>query len=171
MNEILLLLIAVNVFIAALLALSLVHSQFSWKAKLGLVIAVMGSYYASYHTWSEAQGWPSNTSPPARFVLHHALVVEPDQDMQTNGEILIWLSNIKGQRLADTPRVYRLEYSKVMHSRIEKALNKLQGGKAQIGTMGAQERKFQSELSGSTAEAEDTMIVFSDLPDLALPEK
>ena len=171
MNQVLLLLIVAYVFIAVLLVLSLIKSQVNWKTKLALVTVTTVFYYVSYHAWSQAQGWPSQTKPPMRFVLHHALVVEPDQDEQTEGEILVWLSDIKGQKLANTPRAHRLEYSKIMHSRIEKALNKLKGGKAQIGTRGGQERKFQSELSGSVAEAEDMMIVFSDLPDLALPEK
>lgn len=171
MNEVLLLLIIVYVFLAALLALSLSYSRFRWRAKVLMITVVTAFYYASYHTWFEAQGWPSDQKPPERFVLHSALVVEPDQDAKTSGEILIWLSDIKGLVLAETPRVYRVEYSKVLHSRLEKALSKLKAGKPQIGTRGDQERKFQSELSGSRTNKEEAMIAFSDLPDLALPEK
>lgn len=171
MNEVLLLLITVYVFLAALLALSLTYSQFNWKVKVLMILVVTVFYYGSYYAWSEAQGWPSNRKPPARFILHHALVVEPDQDAKTEGKILVWLSDIKGLKLADTPRVYRIEYTKVMHSRVQKALKKLQSGKAQVGAIGDQDRKFQSELSGSMSTKEEAIIVFSDLPDLALPEK
>ncbi|WP_412971020.1 hypothetical protein [Glaciecola sp. MF2-115] len=171
MNEILLVLIIAYVFIAALLVLSMIYSEFDWKVKVVLALVVMAFYYASYYAWSEAQGWPTNKQPPNRFILHHALIVEPDQEGERDGQILLWVSDIKGQEMADTPRVYKLEYTKTMHAKVQKALSKLKGGKAQVGALGNNKRKFQSELSGSTANEEKTMIVFSDLPDLALPEK
>ncbi len=171
MNEILLLLIFGYIFIAALLALAIIHSELDWRFKGAMIIVVSIFYYISYHSWTEAQGWPSNTYPPEQFVLHHALVVEPDQEKETEGQILVWLSEIQDKTMSDTPRVYRIEYSRTLHSKVEKALSKLKGGKAQVGRIGNKERKFQSELSGSIAKEEETMIVFSDLPDLALPEK
>lgn len=172
MKEILLMLVIAYVFLAALLLLVLFYSRLSFWLKCLLTLVACGFYGLSYHTWQQAQGWPSHTQLPKRFLLHAAVIEEPNPKTIPKGRLFIWASDLKGNRPADTPRAYSLPYSKEVHSTLEDALRNLRNGNMQMGELKAENLiDQQNPLDRSRLGETRNKILFSDIPDPALPEK
>jgi len=126
----------------------------------------------SFQTWRQAQGWPSNSKVPDRFMLNSAVVEEPDKELGSEGGIYIWLTDLSHQQLGSQPRAYRLGYDEKLHTGIQQALRKARNGKLQIGEVKRTIRQLDSfNPNQSVGGQEDVLINFQDLPDPALPEK
>jgi hypothetical protein len=169
MNESILLLVAVNVLVLALLMLVLVFSRLHWLLRLLLVFMVSGSYWLAYQGWDRAQGWPSTNPVPEKFLLHGAVIEEPDKDRGVDGTIFLWLSDLTTYQPAEQPRAYIMPYSKRLHTAAQEALRQMRNGELQMGTV-LPDEAAQQVTDGFTGEI-PTMIEFSNLPQRALPEK
>jgi len=159
-------------FLLSMLLLSLLHSRWHWWTKLIFVILVPAACVLGFHTWRQAQGWPSETAIPERFMLNGAIIEEPDPVEGVTGGVFLWLTDLAHHELGSEPRAYRLAYDKKLHVDIQQALRKLRDGKLQIGEV---------NRTGDTSESLnpnrpfggqiEEIVRFRDLPDPALPEK
>lgn len=159
-------------FLLSLLLLSLLYSRWHWTAKLVFVILVPASCLLGYNTWRQAQGWPSHTLVPARFMLNGAIVEEPDPENATKGGIFLWLTDLDQDQLGSEPRAYRIPYDKKLHVDVQQALKKVRDGKLQIGEYNKPvDTSASANPNRSIIGLKAKLIEFQDLPDPALPEK
>jgi len=169
MSESILLIVASNVVVLALLMLVLLFSQLHWILRLLLVLLVAGTYWVAYMGWDRSQGWPSSNRLPASFMLHGAVIEEPDQVKEIDGKIFLWISDLSTHQPAEQPRAYILPYSEKLHGAAQEALRQMRNGEMQLGTIsvvpGTQEQK------GSYTGEIPFFIEFSNLPKQSLPEK
>ena len=171
MNETLLALTIAYMLFTALLLLALIQSRLHWHLKSGLLVLALLFYWLSYQGWREAQGWPSATEIPERFLLHFAVIEEPDKEIGTVGNIYVWLSNLEDHELGGSPRAYRLDYSQAVHTKLQDALNRMRNGKIQLGSLSRGGDEVLDGLLGSRSVEIDDALQLFDLPDPALPEK
>ena len=169
MNESIFILVGVNVLVLALLALVLVFSRLHWVLRLALVVVVSASYWLAYQGWDRAQGWPSHNVVPEKFLLHGAVIEEPDKERGRAGTIFLWLSELATHKPAEQPRAYVMPYTKRLHNAAQEALRMMRNGELQMGTVVPDEAVKQA-ASGFAGEV-PSMIEFSNLPKQALPEK
>jgi hypothetical protein len=171
MNEVLLSLTLAYVFFTALLLLALVYSRIPWFFKGGLIIIAVGFYGLSYQGWKETQGWSTTTPLPERFLLHYAVIEEPDEAKGINGSIYMWLTSIGNYQLAEAPRAYRVDYDLGLHDKLETALREVHNGNLQLGEISlnavVQESVKKQNRTGQKYEG----LEFVELPDPSLPEK
>ena len=106
MNELLLGLTVAYIFLIVLLLLVLIYSRLHPVFKLGLLCLSVGFYIVSYEGWKQAQGWPSLVELPDKFLLHFAVIEEPDEELDTEGRIFIWSTDLYGEEPAAVPRAY-----------------------------------------------------------------
>lgn len=171
MTEVLIVLAIAYTFLAALLLLAIVYGKLPLWVRGPLVAVSVVFYYLSYQGWTEAQGWPSPTDFPKRFMLHSAVIEEPDKDLGLEGRIFVWASDLSNNQPADTPRAYVLDYDQGLHQQIDQAMRKMRNGNLQIGEVGGdlfdpQQARDENRLADKKIELE-----FTDLPDPQLPEK
>ncbi len=171
MSEVLLSLSIAYVFLVALLLLALIYSRLHWLLKLGLVTVALVFYWLSYQGWKETQGWPTTTTLPDRFLLHSAVIEEPDKELGMQGSIFIWVSDLKTFKPAEQPRSYRLEYDQGTHGKLEDALREMQNGNLQIGEIKPAADLKESSKDQKRMGLKYPGLEFVKLPDPALPEK
>lgn len=169
MNESILLLVAVNVVVLALLVLVLVFSRLHWVLRLLLVLVVSGSYWVAYQGWDRAQGWPSTNQVPEKFLLHGAVIEEPDKEKGIDGTIFLWVTDLSTFVPADQPRAYIMPYTKALHGNAQEALRQMRNGQLQLGTV--ELKTGAKQKSDGNAGETPLLIEFSNLPKQALPEK
>lgn len=169
MNESILLLVAANVVVLALLVLVLVFSRLHWVLRLLLVLVVSGSYWLAYQGWDRAQGWPSTNPVPEKFLLHGAVIEEPDKEKGVDGTIFLWVTDLSTFVPADQPRAYVMPYTKRLHGKAQEALRQMRNGQLQLGTVQL-EPGARQQSDGNAGEI-PLLIEFSNLPKQALPEK
>ena len=172
MNETLLMLVLAYVFLLAILILFLLNSQIKIWAKYSLVMLAVVFYFVNYQGWQQSQGWPASVTVPDKFLLHYAVVDEPDKKNQQQGHIYLWLTDLANDQPAEKPRSYRIDYTQTAHVEVNKALKKIKGGNLQLGVKltKKQQSKEQAKKAKSLA-SQAFAIEFVDLPDPALPEK
>lgn len=171
MNSTLFLIVFSYAFIAALLALIIIHSKLSFLLKLPLVIMTGLFMLVSYQGWKDAQGWPSSSEIPDKFILHASVIEEPDNTEGSDGYIFIWMTNLEEQRPAAEPRAYVLNYNQDVHSALEDALRNMRKGTVQIGSKRIINSGDLPPRDFSRLGEERITLEFFDLPDPALPEK
>ena len=169
MSESILILVGVNVFVLALLMLVLLFSRLHWVLRLALVLVVSASYWLAYQGWDRAQGWPSHNQVPEKFLLHGAVIEEPNKEEGVSGTIFLWLSDLTEFKPAELPRAYVMPYSRRLHNAAQEALRQMRNGELQMGTVLPDEavKQVADGFAGETP----TMIEFSNLPKQSLPEK
>jgi len=169
MNESILLLVAANVIVLALLLLILIYSRIHWLVKLLLIVIVSASYWVAYQGWDRAQGWPSNNPIPEKFLLHGAIIEEPNKEKGVNGTIYLWVNDLTEHKPSENPRAYLLPYNKRLHKASQEALRQMRNGQLQLGTV--LPKHAAKQISDGNAGEVPTLIEFSNLPKQTLPEK
>lgn len=171
MNEELLILTFAYVFLAALLLLAIINGRLKWPVKAVLLVITLGFYVLSYEGWKQSQGWPSPTQVPDKFLFHFAVIEEPNKQEEIEGQIYLWLTDLKNDQLAQEPRAYRLPYDQTTHAAVEEAQQKSRSGQPQLGQP---ERRFTKPTDAKRKNAlgqKSPLLEFTDIPDPALPEK
>lgn len=171
MNSTLLLIVLAYAFIAALLVLIIIHSKLPFLLKLPLVLLTGLFMVVSYRGWNDAQGWPSSSEIPDKFLLHASVIEEPDSAQKTDGHIFIWATDLEAQKPAAEPRAYVINYDQDVHSALEDALRNMRKGNIQIGSKKITRSGDLPPRDFSRLGEQRIVLEFSDLPDPALPEK
>lgn len=173
MNQVLFSLIIAYVALISILTFSLIYSRWHWLLKLGLICVVPVFCFMSYESWKQAQGWPTDTDVPERFLVNGAIVEEPDPEKGNEGNIFLWLIDLDNHELAAEPRAYRLDYTQKLHTEVQTALRKIRDGQLQIGEFKKPATDFSAvkKKSSRLGLVKDKQLKFFNLPDPALPEK
>lgn len=171
MTELLMSLTLAYVFILTLLVISIVYSSIHNVLKTGLVLIVVCFFWVSYQGWKEAQGWPSQTRLPDNFLLHFAVIEEPDKELDIDGQIFVWLTEVSDFETQGNPRSYRISYDQQTHTKLSEAMKEMQRGNLQLGEIKSPKELKESERQSSVAGQEYPGLTFTKLPDPALPEK
>jgi hypothetical protein len=171
MNETLLALTLAYLFSTALLLLVLISARLPVQGKVALILLALAFDWASYRGWEQSQGWAAAVNLPDKFLLHFAVIEEPDKRKNSDGAIYLWLTDLKGDELAEQPRAYQLPYDQETHARVESAMRRAQAGNPQLGIRRQGDdlpevKKFRNELGDKPFD-----IDFVAVPDPALPEK
>ena len=169
MKESIFLIVGSNVLLLALLLLILLFSRLHWILRLFLVLIVSGSYWLTYQGWDRARGWPSSNPLPEKFLLHGAVIEEPNQAQGLDGTIFVWATDLDSHQPAEQPRAYILPYSEKLHGAAQEALRHMRNGELQLGTVRSKPGTQQQQ--GSYEGEVPLNIEFSNLPKQALPEK
>ncbi|MFW1676508.1 hypothetical protein ACFVYJ_01840 [Pontibacter sp. JAM-7] len=171
MNEVLLGLTLAYVFLTAVLLLAVISGRLHWIFKLTLLLLAIGFYWISYQGWKQAQGWPTDAVVPEQFLMHYAVVEEPDKEKGREGGIFLWLTDLKGHQLAVEPRAYRIPYDQKTHTNIQLAMKDIRNGSVQLGQRSPKPEDPVSVENKKAFGEKKYLLEFSDLPDPALPEK
>jgi hypothetical protein len=140
-----------------------------WLLRLVLVIIVSASYWVAYQGWDRAQGWPSSNPVPEKFLLHGAIIEEPNKEEGVAGTILLWVNDLTDHKPSELPRAYVMPYSRGLHTAAQEALRQMRNGELQLGRV-LVDPSAKQNAEGYAGE-ESGLIEFSDLPKQALPEK
>lgn len=171
MSEELIGLVLAYVFLIVLLLLAIIMGRLNWPLKTGLITVALLFYWATYHGWKDSQGWPSHSSVPEKFLFHFAVIEEPDSELNIEGEVFLWLTDLAENEMADVPRAYRLPYDQLTHAAIEEAMKQTQSGQPQIGQSTPRMEKPSDPKDKSALGQKGPKLTFTKLPDPALPEK
>jgi hypothetical protein len=171
MSESVLVLLLAYVALAALVAAALISSRYPLLIRLFIVVFTTVLYFVSYQGWQSVQGWPARVEVPERFQLHASIVDEPEKTTGSPGSITIWATDLSSGEPADSPRAYRMNYTKELHSDLEDALRNMRNGIIQLGRRTAVADKHDQPLDFTRiGEVREKIEIYS-LPDPALPEK
>jgi len=171
MNEIIVGLSIAYVFLTTLLLLVLIYSRLHHFLKLLLLIAAIGFYAISYEGWKKIEGWPARVMLPEKFLLHFVVIEEPDDELGSNGNIFMWLSDLYGDQPATMPRAYQLPYSREMHGKLDEAMQQQRNGNLQLGILRPSSQSPESNVNNNKLGQHYLDLEFSKVPDPALPEK
>lgn len=171
MSEELLGLTLAYVFLTALVLLAVIYGRLAWLLKAGLIVIAVVFYWFSYNGWKETQGWPSQVELPQKFLLHYAVIEEPNEETGEKGKIYIWLTDLLNDELAEKPRAYELPYDQAAHSAVEDALKKTRNGQPQLGQPAPRKAKPSDPKQKNALGQKTTELKFSNVPAPALPEK
>ncbi|MBX2867345.1 MAG: hypothetical protein KTR18_01610 [Acidiferrobacterales bacterium] len=119
-------------------------------------------YVAHWFSLELNEGWPTQSEIPESFQLISASVIEPNKQIDHPGAIYLWLR----QTPADPPRNHHLPYSRALHERLQRSLDRLQQGHRQIGNLSGRE----SGGSGPS-QSDASALSFEDAPPPKLPPK
>ncbi|MEM3000582.1 MAG: hypothetical protein QXU32_00870 [Nitrososphaerales archaeon] len=105
-------------------------------------LAIVMCGYFSLVLWNSLgtyAGWPTTNEPPDEFILHWAIVVEPNKTENESGAIFIWITGVHEHKnyltflgyspLNMEPRAYKLPYSRQLHQAIDGAMQSLRKGR------------------------------------------
>jgi len=174
MTEVLIGLTLAYVFVVILLLIVLIRSNMNWVVKALLVVLAMGMNWYTYQTWQGVQGWPSPVAMPTNFLLHYAVIDEPNQKKGTKGHLYVWASEISKAKPSEQPRAYELPYTTDLHAKLESAMRKIGNGQLQMGRITGGETKNRLNVRDYTRIGDKSAgldLEFSNLPDPQLPEK
>jgi len=141
-------------------------------------------------------GWPTEDKIPNKFLLHWAVVEEPDVKLGDEGSIYLWLKPLSETEEEhddwqdyllsfydgkSQPRAHKLSYSRELHEKTQEAIEMLMGGQGVGGTnegepgegegseKGAEEKTGEGKGKGSLTRNGE--IMFHKLPPPVLPDK
>ncbi len=146
-----------------------------WPAwlKAMLICAVTLFYFIGYSALHAIWGLPSTDNLPERFVMLAAFVEEPVKN--NPGALYVWVSEIEdGQESVLNPRAYKLPYSRELHTRIDKALERGRDGVSQMGTAKPKKKNLRGKGRGTAwlvPGKDEQEVLLQDLPNPQLPEK
>ena len=187
--------IASFVIITSLILWFVIGSRGMWGLKVATIAVALYFCLSISFSIEGFEGWPSSASLPEKFRVHWVVIEEPDETNR-EGAIYIWAESLKSlgdepswwisfeKDNADTPRAYRLPYTRGLHERAQDALRRLQAGKGVVGKNG-QGEAGEGEGDGSVGPMGDGGeagqgggsltknggITFQELPPTKLPDK
>lgn len=116
--------------VLAVLLLSLnLRAAWHWAIKAA-AIGLTGAFFViAFFAIEALLGWPTAAPPPAKFQLHAALVLEPNQGAGSAGAIYLWLSpRTADGEITGPPRAHALPYSRALHEQAARAQARLEDG-------------------------------------------
>lgn len=178
--------VAAYVVIAILLLSLNLTSRWRWWIK-GAAILVTGAFFiVTYFSIVGLLGWPSEARPPDRFAVIATRVVEPNAFTGDPGAVYLWLEEIDDNNvIVGEPRNYAFPFSEALAEAANEAQEMLNAGEEVAGE--AQDPEETEEVTPAEGAPDvgepggqgqgggyvpiDFVLIFSDLPPVALPTK
>lgn len=146
------------------------HSRWPAWIKGAAVAVVTVFYFVTYWALQGLLGWPTGDGTPREFIVLSAHVEEPDDKLGVKGGVYLWILAREDSRVGDTPRAYRLPYSKELHAQASRAAKQINRGIAQIGKMETAAPSASGVLAPWIEDRPQNLIIY-DLPAPELPDK
>ena len=185
------------VLIAALVLWFVIGSKGHWAVKAVMIVLSLYFCLSVGFSVNEFMGWPTDDKLPPKFLVHWAVVDEPDIKLGDEGSIYVWIKPIGKHEVEykewnnyllsfydgkSRPRAYRIPYSRTLHEQTQKAIDTILRGEGVGGTNGEKgsgKGKKRSGGKGNGKAAGDGgrsltrngSIEFHKLPPPKLPDK
>ena len=184
------------VLIAALVLWFIIGSKGHWGAKATMIVLSLYFCLSVGFSVTEFMGWPTDDKLPPKFLLHWAVINEPDVKLGDEGSIYVWVKPIGEPEIEhkewnnyllsfydgeSQPRAYRIPYSRALHEQTQKAMGILLKGGGVGGTNKGKGKPKGKKQSGGNGDAKagdggksltnNGGIEFHKLPPPKLPDK
>ena len=185
------------ILIAALVLWFVIGARGNWVSKAAMILLSLYFCLSVGLSVNEFMGWPTDDQLPSKFLLHWAVIKEPDVKSGDEGSIYVWVRPISEPEPKvehkewndyllsfydgeSQPRAYRIPYSRPLHEETQKAINLMLkgngvGGTSGEGKVGEGEGEVEGEgTEGGEGEGSLTRnggIMFHKLPPTKLPSK
>ena len=183
------------ILLAILLLWFVIGAKGHWFNKAAMILVSLYFCLSVGLSVSEFMGWPTDKALPEKFLVHWAVIDEPDVKSGSEGSIYVWVRHLSNPEKEydewndyllsfydgeSRPRAYRLSYSRGLHERTQEAIDMLTKGEGVGGTSEGEGKEGDGEgLEGEgTEEGEgggsltrNGGIMFHKLPPPKLPDK
>ncbi len=183
------------VLIAVLVLWFVIGSKGHWGIKAATMVLSLYFCLSVGFSISEFMGWPTDDKLPPKFLLHWAVIQEPDVKLGDEGSIYVWVRPINEPTIEhkewsdyllsfydgkSEPRAYRIPYSRELHEQAQKAIEAISKGEGVGGTSeegsGKGKKKSSGKGNGKTGDGGKSLtnnggIEFHKLPPPKLPDK
>lgn len=105
--------------------------RFSPFNKILICLLLPLIYYFHWNSLQQTKGWPSDQPLPTQFELISADIVEPNPLENIAGNIHLWIRPSE----KDSPRAYKLAYSRELHKQLFDTKKRIASGRRQIGLL------------------------------------
>ncbi len=110
------------------------RSQWSWPVKAAAIVITSITYYFTYQSFTDLQGYPVDETLPERFEVQWVLIDEPDKVSNTEGQIYLWVRELnKLKQPVGQPRVFKQSFDEALAERTQEAKSMIEGGERVIG--------------------------------------
>jgi len=164
-------LIAAYVLVALLLLGLVLYSHWRWRIKALAIVIVSAFYVVTYVSFPPLLGWPVDGPLPERFNLVGVYVQEPDKVTGAQGDIYLWLTDMRAGPADSVPRAHRLAFTPQLHAKVVEAGTKLRKNLPQLGEVEPLDGRGGVPLDSSQYGQRSVGLEFYDLPDPLFPEK
>lgn len=172
MTASLLLLTVCYAFLALLVVALCLYTRWPFWLKTAAILATAGFSMLSYDALIAVLGFPSNARLPERFVVHSAVVAQPNKATGDKGMIYVWATEMGKDGPAKQPRSYEVPFEKDLNKSLTEALRRGNSGITQIGqAFTTEEREGSNFVSRFMSSVKTQRIRMQDMPDPSLPEK
>jgi len=161
------------VLIAALVLWFVIGAKGNWISKAAMILLSLYFCLSVGLSVNEFMGWPTDDQLPSKFLLHWAVIKEPDVKSGDEGSIYIWVRPISEPEPKvehkewndyllsfydgkSQPRAYRIPYSRPLHEETQKAISLLLKGVGVGGTSGEGEGEGEGEGKEAGKEGQGT---------------
>ena len=186
------------ILIATLILWFVIGSKGHWLSKAVIILLSLYFCLSVGFSINNFVGWPTNESLPPKFLVHWAVIDEPDAKSGEEGNIYIWIKPLSVEEKnrdswnnyllsfyegGSKPRAYRLPYSRELHEQAQEVIGMIMQGQGVGGTnsgIGKGEGKSKNALGrDGKAKGEENGgsltrnggIMFHRLPPPKLPNK
>jgi len=132
------------IILSTILLWFVIGSRGNWALKAAVILITLMFSLNIQRSLDNLSGWPTNDELPEKFFVHWVLIKEPNDVVDENGSIYLWVNDIGEEGEEETleffqynresePRVYRLPYSIDRHEMILKMKERLLTGLLIIG--------------------------------------
>ncbi len=147
------------------------YSRWPVWVKGGAILITTILYFVTFSSLQRFGGWPTGSDMPREFVVLSTYVEEPDEALNTEGGIYLWVL-ARGEEQVDTiPRAYRLPYSRELHEQASRAAKQISRDVVQMGKIETVPVRSGAAAQAALIEERVQRIIIRDLPSPELPDK
>jgi hypothetical protein len=162
-------LVAIYVFVVALLLLIVVYTRLPWLLKTGLILGSTAFFFLSFDAFTKLEGLPAVKPPPQQLLYVSTLVREPQGT--DPGAIYLWVRPIIDGKASPVPQAFQIRYSRELHKRMNEARGRDHSGRqVMLETHPIDDQELE-EGPGMGYQMIHMDVVIQDLPEGKLPEK
>ena len=144
----------IYIILSAILLWFVIGSKGKWPIKMFAIFATLMFSLNIARSLDNLYGWATTEYLPTKFLVHWVMVKEPDDSLDIDGNIYLWVNDLSGDP-KDTweffeynrelePRAYSLPYSLEMHEISIKMKERLKRGEPVVGMSDDEHDKLNS---------------------------
>lgn len=133
----------IYIILSTLLLWFVIGSKGKWAIKAFAIFATLMFSLNISRSLNNLSGWATADALPPKFLVHWVLVKEPDDSLDIDGAIYLWVNDISGKSESTweffeydkqaEPRAHSLPYSLEMHEISIKMKERLKKGEPVVG--------------------------------------
>jgi hypothetical protein len=134
----------IYIILSTILLWFVIGSKGNWALKAAVILITLMFSLNIQRSLDNLSGWPTSDELPEKFLVHWVLVEEPNDTLDEEGGIYLWVNDISEEDEEESweffqynrgsePRAYKLPYSIDRHEMILKMKERLLAGLPIIG--------------------------------------